>query len=184
MSQVRLTIWLVLGLMLSEVLVADESEKRRVDISISIFPRIVAVDNHFREKLEVGNKVRLLFVYDEDRSLAESLMARIGKDGKMIGGMKIVTQLASVRAPLPDDEVPVAIFLVERLDDAQLARVITFAEKKHRLLFSPYSGDVERGVMVGISVTNRVKPFFNLQALRRANVEINALLMKMSKRYE
>jgi hypothetical protein len=41
---------------------ADEEDQRRVDISLSIFPRIVAVDNHFREKLVSKNKVQLLFL--------------------------------------------------------------------------------------------------------------------------
>ena len=42
---------------------ANEEEKRRVDISLSIFPRIVAVDNNFRSKLGSENKVQLVFLY-------------------------------------------------------------------------------------------------------------------------
>lgn len=179
-----LTGCLLMGLMLSGISFADETEKRRVDISISIFPRIVAVDNHFREKLDKEKNARLLFVYDEDKSFAEEVAGRVGKDGSNIGGMKVTTHVASADGAFPENDVPVAIFLVEKLSDEQLANVIAYAESVHRLVFSPFSGDVERGVMVGISVTNRVKPYFNLGQLRRADVVINALLMKMSKRYE
>lgn len=176
--------FVLLSLVLSSYVFADETEKRRVDISVSIFPRIVAVDNHFREKLDEDQKARLLFVYDEDESFAQEIADRVGKDGSNIGGMLVSTRVASVAETWPENNPPVAIFLVEKLSDEQLNRVIAYAESVHRLVFSPFSGDVERGVMVGISVTNRVKPYFNLSRLHRANVVINALLMKMSKRYE
>lgn len=175
---------LLFGLVVASVVLADETEKRRVDISISIFPRIVAVDNHFREKLNKDKKAQLLFVYDGDKELAQEVADRVGKDGSNIGGMLVVTRVISVDEIMLDGDAPVAIFLVEKLNDAQLKKVISYAESTHRLVFSPYSGDVERGVMVGISVTNRVKPYFNLPMLRRSKVVINALLMKMSKRYE
>jgi len=175
---------LLLSVVFSIAAFADETEKRRVDISVSIFPRIVAVDNHFREKLDKDSKAQLLFIYDGDKGFAQEIAARVGKDGSNIGGMPVATRVVSAAEALPAVNVPVAIFLVEKLSDAQLKKVVAYAESSHRLVFSPFSGDVERGVMVGISVTNRVKPYFNLTVLRSAKVVINALLMKMSKRYE
>ena len=142
------------------------------------------MDNHFRDKLDENKKASLLFVYDSDKKLAQELADRIGDEDNNIGGMSIATRVLSASEVLPDEDIPVAIFLVEKLSDAQLLKVVSYAESAQRLVFSPYTGDVERGVTVGISVTNRVKPFFNLASLRRSKVVINALLMKMSKRYE
>lgn len=175
---------MLLGISASDNLFADETEKRRVDISISIFPRIVAVDNQFREKLNKDKKAQLLFVYDSDKKFAQDVAARVGGAANNIGGMPIVTRVEAVTEMLPGNEVPVAIFIVEKLSGEQLEKVVGYAESANRLLFSPFSGDVERGVMVGISVTNRVKPYFNMSALRHSKVVINALLMKMSKRHE
>lgn len=165
---------------------ADEEEKRRVDISLSIFPRIVAVDNHFREKLVADNKVQLLFLYSENETRAQDLAKRIKKDGKNIGGMTVMTSALSISSALEKEQAdkPTAIFISERLSEENLNKVMAFAESQNRLVFSPFSGDVERGATVGISVTNRVKPYFNLTTLKRSNIVINALLMKMSKRYE
>lgn len=176
--------YLLLGFSVAGGLFADEADNRRLDISVAIFPRVVAVDNHFREKLTDANEASLWFVYESDRDLALEVAARIGKEGGNIGGMSVVTRVLSVNEKLPEDGLPSAIFLVERLSDPQLKKIISYSESTSRLLFSPFSGDVERGVMVGISVTNRVKPYFNLEELRRSKVVINALLMKMSKRYE
>ena len=180
------TLWLpvLLGLVAISGLYADETEKRRVDISISIFPRIVAVDNQFRDKLDKEKKTLLLFVYDSDKDFAEDLAARMLSENNNIGGMLVDTRVMSVEEELSATEVPTAIFIVEKLDQVRLEKVMAYAASTHRLLFSPYIGDVERGVMVGVSVTNRVKPYFNVSALRNSEVVINALLMKMSKRHE
>lgn len=178
---------ILLGVMLSIVggwAVADETDSRRVDISLSIFPRIVAVDNHFREKLNNDKKAYLLFIYDKDEEYAKRIAERLKKSNANIGGMEVATETASIEGGLSNYESPTALFLVERLSDSQLEKLMTFAADTHRLVFSPYPGDVERGVTVGISVTNRVKPYFNLSALRESKVAINALLMKMSKRYD
>lgn len=165
---------------------ASEEEKRRVDISLSIFPRIVAVDNHFRDKLVSENKVQLIFLYSKNEVRARDLADRIKKDGKNIGGMSVMASALSIGRVLEGQQEirPTAIFITERLNEDELNKVMAFAESENRLVFSPFSGDVERGATVGISVTNRVKPYFNLTTLKRSNIEINALLMKMSKRYE
>lgn len=174
----------LLGLVLGANLYADEAEQRRVEISMSIFPRIVAVDNDFRNKLVEGSRAQLMFVYDRDSQYAQKLAEQIKNDSDNIGGMDIETVVMSVEGELPVSEPPTAIFIAEKLTDAKLQVVMEFASATHRLVFSPFLGDVERGVTVGISITNRVKPFFNLPALRDSKVTINALLMKMSKRHE
>ncbi|MBL1274519.1 MAG: hypothetical protein COB30_000365 [Ectothiorhodospiraceae bacterium] len=175
---------LLLGMFLGSAVGADETEKRRVDISLSIFPRIVAVDNHFREKLDADKKAYLLFLYDKDEGYARHLVERIQENNQNIGGKYVVANVLSVNSNLQNIALPTAIFIVEKLSDAQLKKVMAFSERAHRLVFSPFSGDVERGVTVGISVTNRVKPYFNLSSLERSKIVINALLMKMSKRYD
>ncbi|MDT8382930.1 MAG: hypothetical protein RRB22_00785 [Gammaproteobacteria bacterium] len=172
------------GLVLGANLFADEAEQRRVEISMSIFPRIVAVDNDFRNKLMEGNRAQLMFVYDKDARYAQKLAEQIKNDSDNIGGMAVETAVVNVADELSATSPPTAIFITEKLTDAKLQTVMEFANATQRLVFSPFLGDVERGVTVGISVTNRVKPFFNLPALRTSKVTINALLMKMSKRHE
>lgn len=165
---------------------ADEEEKRRVDISLSIFPRVVAVDNSFRSKLVDGKNVQLIFLYINNESRANSLAARLNENVKSIGGMKVIASAKNINNFLSSQEEvrPTAIFLSERLADEELMKIMSYAQSEKRLVFSPFSGDVERGATVGISVTNRVKPYFNLKTLRVSEIVINALLMKMSKRYE
>ena len=181
-----LIVFVALGAAADNAGYADEEEKRRVDISLTIFPRIVAVDNNFRSKLDSKRKVNLIFVYSGGEERAEFLAESLETKNKYIGGMGVVASAMSANELLSGNYKGdvTAIFLSERLNEDILKNIVAFAAKKNRIVFSPFTGDVERGVTVGISVTNRVKPYFNTSTLKNSGIVINALLMKMSKRYE
>ncbi len=177
--------WLVSLCVFSGAALADEADRRRVEISLSIFPRIVAVDEQFRQKLDLRGRVDILLVYDADEVGARQLATRLEQQNRSLGGVELVARVGRVGEGLvADTGVPSAVFVAERLTGTQLARLMRDAERERRMVFSPFPGDVERGVTVGLSVTNRVKPYFNMAALARAEVKINPLLLKMSKRYE
>jgi hypothetical protein len=175
---------LLMSFTLLETSLADETASRRLGISLSIFPKIVAVDQSFHDKLDDNKNACLLFVYEFDEKAARQAVSRILENTKSIGGIVVVAKMADVENSFFENKPPTAIFLVEKMNSRQLQRVMNFSRKTRRLVFSPFAGDVERGVNVGISITNRVKPYFNVASLRRSNIAINALLMKVSKRYE
>jgi len=164
---------------------ASESIDRRVQISLSIFPKIVAVDNGIREKLDKNNRVLLAFIaeYDDAKSheLAKALRSKI----KNIAGMSYKVEPVNLGEILAKDSFsPTAIFLTERLSSKRFNTVMDFAIRKQILVFSLFTGDVERGATVGIAITSRVKPYFNMRTLGASSISINALLIKMLKRYE
>lgn len=166
-------------------LLASETSDRRVKISLSIFPRVIAVDNHFREKLTKDKKAYLVFVYDKDEAKSEELREVFRQKNTSVAGMELEVESVNFKQLLePDAPRPTALFVTERLADDDFARLVAFAISKHIILFSPFAGDVERGATAGIAVTSRVKPYFNISTLKQSLIEINALLMKLSKRYE
>ena len=130
--------------------------------------------------------IQLIFLYRESKKRAQLLAEELESENSNIGGMSINVNVMSISELLATDQKfsLAGIFISERLNDSDLKEIIKFTEKRKRIAFSPFTGDVERGVAVGISVTNRVKPYFNLHALKRSEIVINALLMKMSRRYE
>lgn len=167
------------------ILMASEASDRRIKISLSIFPRVIAVDNHFREKLTKDKKVYLAFVYDKDRGKSEDLRDTFLQKNTSVAGMELEAESINIKQLLISGMVsPTALFVTERLNDESLNDLIAYATSKHIILFSPFAGDVERGATAGIAVTSRVRPFFNIHTLQQSVIEINALLMKLSKRYE
>jgi hypothetical protein len=178
-------IFLLISEAYAEFIMVNETSDRRVKISLSIFPRVVAVDTQFIGKLTDAGRVRLVFVYDQERSRAEELKVRFLEKSKSVAGKPIDVLLSSVKEISQDQAAgATAYFLTERMSNINLYILIKKAVETSRILFSPFSGDVEKGVTAGIAVSSRVKPYFNLNTLRKSSIDINALLMKLSQQYE
>ncbi|WP_455204236.1 hypothetical protein [Kaarinaea lacus] len=180
----RLIALALLAVFHSAVLASDVQE-RRVQISLPVFARVIAVDNGFRDKLSDNNIVILAFVYNDNRSQAEQMTASLQSKIKNIARMKYQTKIVTVSDLVNGKgQAPTAIFLAQNLPAEKFDSVIVYAKAKQRIVFSPFVGDVERGASAGIAITSRVNPYFNLTTLRDSKVEIHALLMQMSKTYE
>lgn len=164
---------------------ASEISERRVQISLSIFPRVVAVDSDFRKKLTEDRKVRLVFVYVKNQRRAKELVAITKEKTATVAGMTLDAVPASLRSLVKDTGiVPTALFVSEPLSNADFESISSYAERNGLILFSPFTGDVERGATAGIAVSSRVRPYFNIGMLQRSGININAMLMNISKHYE
>ncbi len=164
---------------------ANESTDRRVQISLPLFPRIVAVDKRFQEKLTEDNKARLVFVYDRNRTKARELAKSVGKSNKNIVNVKVDTVSMPLVEQLKENSLtPTAIFVAEPLGETDFRDLVLYGIDKGIIVFSPYSGDVERGATVGLTITSRVFPYFNNHTLEQSGIEINPILLDMSKQYD
>lgn len=164
---------------------ANEASDRRVQISLPLFPKIVAVDAKFQEKLTEDNKARLVFVYDRDKSKANDLAKTVSSANKNIVNVRVDTvPVPLVEQLKANSPTPTAIFVAEPLGEADFRELVLYSINKGIIVFSPYSGDVERGATVGLAITSRVFPYFNNNTLEASGVEINPILLDMSKRYE
>lgn len=164
---------------------SDELEDRRIMISLSVFPKVVAVDKDLEDKLTDDDKVKFLLVYDSDWDKANTLSKQLMSKVTNLRGKKIEVALKEARdVSLIFPEKATAIFLTERLNDVQFDKIIRAGISEHITVFSPYAGDVERGATVGLAIGNRIKPYFNMKTLKASDVHINQRLLKISKRYE
>jgi hypothetical protein len=61
---------------------------------------------------------------------------------------------------------------------------VTYSGRNSIISFSPYEGDIERGVQGGIAVEARVRPYLNLTALRNAGIRLKSFFMEVAKKHE
>lgn len=163
---------------------ADEVEERRVAIGLKIFPRLVAVDNDLDRKLTADGTVLLIFVYEGDDSRAAESARQVLQQVPSIGGFPVAARAVSV-ADL--DELPVSpsgLFISQQLGERSFRQTVGYARDQHILAFSPISGDVERGAAAGLYIRSRIRPYFNLTALRISGIEVNQRLLEISKHYD
>ena len=167
------------------ILAASERDELRVDIGLSIFPRVLAVDHHFRHKLSKNKNVKIAFVFSSDKKKAEQLAALMLEQRAAIANAPLKTVAISL------DQLLIlqfndfsAIFVSEKLSRTEIAELVDLSISKSRIVFSPFIGDVERGATVGIMITSRVWPYLNMQTIDDSHINLNELLIKYAQRYE
>jgi hypothetical protein len=77
------------------------------------------------------------------------------------------------------DNPPAAIFLTQPLDE-RLPEIIKYAISRGIILFSPFQGDVEKGVLGGVHISDRVLPHINASTMKSAGINIKQFFMRVS----
>lgn len=164
---------------------AGEAEERRVRISLEIFPRIVAVDLDLRSKVSTTDTLRLFVLYEHDAEAANRISGHMKNSFTNISGLAVEFVAQNVQqAVTVGMEKPAALFLSDMLSDELFTAVMKTAIERHVLVFSPFAGDVERGATVGIAISSRITPYFNVSTLVQSHININEKLLNISQRYE
>ncbi|MFV2054922.1 MAG: hypothetical protein ACC707_00580 [Thiohalomonadales bacterium] len=163
----------------------SEKNGQRIDIGLSIFPRVLAVDNDFRHKLTAQGQVKIAFVYSTDQKGAEKLARLILRQRSTIANVSVDAVAISIDALLrKKDQEFSALFIAEKLSNVEIAELVELGSSNSRIIFSPFFGDVERGVTIGIMITSRVWPYLNMQTIADSHIKLNELLIKYAKHYK
>jgi len=179
--------WVVVLLLslFSTAVFADAMQQRRVTIAASIFPRIIAVDLELTKKRDEKGNVRLGLIYSSDENDVKKIAKLMTKKIKNISGNPIVLDYINiVDADLSIIERLSGIFLVHDISDADLKKVQQYATKNRIIVFSPFEGDVERGVLAGIFIGAKIRPYLNLRRIKETGIRLKPGILRVSKTYE
>jgi len=168
---------------------ADNSyDERRSHVSIKLFRSLLAADLDLKKKLTEDGQISLYLIYQNTLSNTENVSTKIlGKNKKGIKKIPVITtslkidDLIKTEASLP---VPSGIFLTERLSKDRLNKLIRYGIKHHIIVFSPFEGDVEKGIVAGVSIKARIKPLLNIRTLKQSQLQIKSFFLKIASRYE
>lgn len=159
----------------SQSLVADSFSDRRAHVGIKLFRTLLAAE----QNVAAGSANRIYFVYATDQAQAQQHATEF---------QEITAQKAQVIA-LSDmsnnsELKPRAIFVSQKLTDSELSALIQYSIRHRAITFSPFEGDVENGVLGGLSVEATIKPFLNMATLKASGVDIKSFYLKVAKRHE
>jgi len=160
-------------------------DEYRFQVALKLFPRIAATDQQLNEKLSNNGKIWLLIYYTNKPKQARQLIEILADDIPRIGKRDIEYRYSNKLDEYSGShQLPTAIFLAEPLNTADLRKLTEYSQKYHRLVFSPFEGDVERGVTAGIYISNKITPYFNKKALIMADINLHKGLLRVSTQYE
>ncbi len=166
---------------------AYEAEvERRIAIGLNLFPNVLSVDVGIASKVQ-GEKLHAYVVYQADKPAADVLVATVVKKVKTIKKVPLVVRSITLQelAAQKKKSNPIAgLFIAERLDDNKLKQLLLFSKDRQVLTFSPFPGDVERGVSTGVFVGSKIRPFVNMATIKELNIKFHPLFLKFAYHYE
>lgn len=181
----RLCLLLVLMFADGHALVADTYSDRRAAVGLNLFRTLLIADQEAEARADETGALPIYVLYAEDRLLADSHVDTLQLDLGNIRERR--TRIESVSL---DDYLsrkrgsPLGIFISQRLTADELERLIRLSIEQGVILFSPFEGDVEKGVLAGLSVQASVRPYINLKVLKETGIAIKPFYIKVARIYE
>lgn len=161
---------------------AQDALSPRLQIGINLLPAIVAA-NQSLAATDIDRSLPIYLVYRENRYQAEQLRQRIDRVGR-IRGRALEAETISLEKLLAAEPQPLSVVFVAEPLDRQLPDLVRFAQRQRLLLFSPFAGDVERGVTAGFQVTDKVLPEVNMASLKQSKIQLKAFFLRIAVKHE
>lgn len=167
-------------------IVADDLADVRAQAGARLFRAFLSADVDV-EKKAVDNQLLILFLYVDDKNRATTLASHFlgeAKDGGTIRGLPLTVAYSS-DATMSNykSKIPAGIFLAQPPNEATRRAIVKYGIDHHVIVYSPFEGDVESGVLGGLSVEAQVRPYVNLSTLSASNISLKPLFFKVTKVY-
>lgn len=161
---------------------ADSQDERRVRTGARLFRALLAADVAIESKAQADGTLDVAIFVSADASVA-GITALIAppdapEEGRVRGLPLRLRRIAQVPA---GGATPMAVFLAIPLADAELDQLIAWSIAHQVILYSPFEGHVERGVLAGLSIEAKVLPFINRRTLQASGVQLKPFFMKIAK---
>lgn len=181
----RLCLLLVLMFADGHALVADTYSDRRVAVGLNLFRTLLVADQEAEAKADETGTLPIYVLYAEDRILADSHVDTLQLELGSIRERRTRIESVSFHDYLSRKRgSPLGIFISQRLTADELERLIRLSIEQGVILFSPFEGDVEKGVLAGLSVQASVRPYINLKVLKETGIAIKPFYLKVARTYE
>ncbi len=181
----QLILLLVLCTPCRGLLMADTFTEHRTLVGLKLFRTLVAADLNIEDKLNQQGELTVALLYINNNKEASDYRQALDGQFTQVKGHQVQTRLLQLSELNKTETMPLsAIFIAQPLNKNELTGVIQFAIQNHLVLFSPYEGDVEQGVLGGLSVQATVRPLINIKTLQQSKLNIKPFYLKVAKHYE
>ncbi len=170
-------------LLLCNTSAAVDRDELRLKAGLDLFPSLLTADLEITKKQGRDGFLRLVLIYTDNKFQALE-MSRTLTRLKKIRGIPIRVDISNeLNMSSLSEDPPAGIFITQPLGN-ELNDVVKYAIDNHIILFSPFNGDVEKGVMGGLYISDRVLPFINMASMKSSGIQIKQFFMRVSVVYE
>lgn len=182
--------WLCLLLFFSFSLSATAEDDFRVLNGLKMFKSILQADQDIRDKNNPDNALDIVFIYNRDIKQSEKLartflrMGRGDKKGR-IRDMPVLVHLMTDLSQISSQNIsPAGVFVLDRLNTEQINAVASYGQRTNIVTYSPFPGDVEKGIFSGLTIDTSPKPFINAAVMDSSGIRIKSFFLRVATLYE
>lgn len=164
---------------------ADDVEDRRANAGVRLFRALLSADIDLPKKTVAPNTLLVVFFYVDDQRRASDLAARFVQESKELRGLTVTTEI--VNDPTLEKlgtRNTAGIFFAQAPPRKTIASIVHYGITKHVIVYSPFEGHVELGVLGGLSVEAQVRPFLNHATLEASQISLKPLFLSVAKVFQ
>lgn len=166
------------------VLRSDDMADRRADVGARVFRALLAADLDLPKKTVAGNQILIVFFYANDSRRATELAAAFVGGGD-VRGLPVVTEVTNdATFAKYAGRIPAGVFLADAAPRGTLQSLVRFGIERHVIVYSPFEGDVESGILGGLSIEAQVRPYLNRATLESSHIALKEFFLKVAKVYQ
>lgn len=169
---------------------ADAYQDRRAETGTKLFRALLAADLDLERKTTSDGRLLVLFFYTDDRRRADERAKAFAKAAtpdaavEPIRGLPVSLEITADPTFAQYARRPTAgIFLAQAPDAATLRTIVRFGIANKVIVYSPFEGHVESGVLGGLAVEAQVRPYINEGTLNASNIRLKDFFLKVTKVY-
>lgn len=166
-------------------LIADDYKDRRIHVGLKLFRALITADLQAPDKIAADGKFPIYLVYANSDSVIQDYQHSLQASLPKLRDIPVRIELHNLQDVITTNSAkPAAIFIAQQLNNLELQQLVQFSIAQKIILFSPFEGDVEKGVLGGLSVEASVRPFINMRTLNASQLEIKSFYLQVAKQYE
>jgi len=172
---------LLLLLFTTSLIFATTINESLLKVHATLVPKISLMDYKFKEKIKNGTITIAIMYNNSEYKDAKSLKKKI--DARYKNGIKSF-KVNSILAPYSSvSKTDANIYYLFPTDKKSIQMSIKQAYKNHALTFSYLTEDLKYGVMISLSISKKIKPILNLNAIRTNEITFRPVLIDISNIY-
>ncbi len=153
-----------------------------------MFRSLLAADLDVTKKTVAGDKLLIIFIYTDSSPRAQEAAAVFAGDGseqsQRIRGLSAEVEIHSdLSFAKLAGRTPAGIFLTQPPKQEVLQAIIRYGIEHRVIVYSPFEGHVEKGILGGISVEAQVRPYINSETLAASLISLKPFFLKVAKVY-
>jgi len=182
----------LIGLQIAVILVcgtavclADSNQDRRLRTGAKLFRALLAADLGLEQRIAADGRLHVLIVTDDPGAADEVAGLIKGIEGSVENTIRNIPLKITI---VPDlgayQQGPIAGVFIASDNVQDLQRIVKLGIEQNTIVYSPFEGHVEQGVLAGLSVEARVRPFLNRKTLKASGIKLKPFFLKVSRMYE